>query len=105
MVSLPCHPILCRMPLIIHLIIQTILLYPSGAIWTDEGSNVSRLDPSGAIQIDAKHPTRNRKVAGRLSGKDARRKLRGQIIPCLRGRGGAVRSSAAPVPVGAPGGW
>jgi len=50
--------------LIIHLIIQTILLYPSGAVWTDGPSNVSRLDPSGADQIDAEHPSRNRKVEG-----------------------------------------
>jgi hypothetical protein len=50
--------------LIIHLIIQTILLDLSGAVWTDEASNVSSLDPSGAIQIDAEHPTRNRKVVG-----------------------------------------
>jgi hypothetical protein len=50
--------------LIIHLIIQTILLYPSGAVWTDDASHVSRLDPSGAVQIDAEHPTRNRKVVG-----------------------------------------
>jgi hypothetical protein len=35
--------------LIIPLIIQTILLYPSGAIWTDSASNLSRLDPSGAV--------------------------------------------------------
>jgi hypothetical protein len=42
-------------PLIIRLIIQTILLYPSGAVWTDEPSNVSRLDPSGAVQVDAAH--------------------------------------------------
>jgi hypothetical protein len=46
------------------LIIQTILLYPSGAVWTDEASNVSRLDPSGAVQIDAEHPSRSRKVVG-----------------------------------------
>jgi hypothetical protein len=39
--------------LIIHLIIQTILLYPSGAIWTDGPPNLSRLDPSGAVQVDA----------------------------------------------------
>jgi hypothetical protein len=45
-------------------IIQTILLHPSGAIWTDEAPNVSRLDPSGAIQADAEHPTRNPKVVG-----------------------------------------
>jgi hypothetical protein len=46
------------------MIIQTILLDPTGAVWTDEPSNVSRPDPSGADQIDAKHPTRNRKVEG-----------------------------------------
>jgi hypothetical protein len=46
------------------MIIQTILLYPSGAVWTDDASHVSSLDPSGAIQIDAEHPTRNRKVDG-----------------------------------------
>jgi hypothetical protein len=44
------------------MIIQTIGLDPSGAVWTDEASNVSRPDPSGADQVDAKHPTRNRKV-------------------------------------------
>jgi hypothetical protein len=44
------------------MIIQTILLDPSGAVWTDGASNVSRLDPSGAVQIDAEHPSRNRKV-------------------------------------------
>jgi hypothetical protein len=44
--------------LIIPLIIQTILLDPSGAIWTDGPPDVSRLDPSGAVQIDAEHPTR-----------------------------------------------
>jgi hypothetical protein len=48
--------------LIIRLIIQTILLYPSGAVQIDEARNVSRLDPSGAFQADAEHPTRNRKV-------------------------------------------
>jgi hypothetical protein len=51
-------------PLIIPMIIQTILLYPSGAIWTDTAPNVSRPDPSGALQTDAEHPTRNRKVVG-----------------------------------------
>jgi hypothetical protein len=50
--------------LIIPMIIQTIGLYPSGAVWTDEASNVSRPDPSGALQTDAEHPTRNRKVEG-----------------------------------------
>jgi hypothetical protein len=52
------------MPLIIRLNIQTIRLYPSGAVWADSAPNVSRLDPSGAIQIEAEHPTRNRKVVG-----------------------------------------
>jgi hypothetical protein len=50
--------------LIIHLIIQTISLDPSRAVWTDEASNVSRPDPSGADQADAEHPARNRKVVG-----------------------------------------
>jgi hypothetical protein len=50
--------------LIIPMIIQTILLYPSGAVWTDDPTNVSRLDPSGAVQVDAEHPSRNRKVVG-----------------------------------------
>jgi len=44
------------------MIIQTILLDPTGAVQTDEASNVSRLDPSGAVQVDAEHPARNRKV-------------------------------------------
>ena len=39
------------------MISQTILPNPSGAIWTDEASNGSRLDPSGADQSDAEHPT------------------------------------------------
>jgi hypothetical protein len=51
-------------PLIIHLIIQTIGLDPSGALWTDEAPNVSRPDPTGAIQIDAEHPSGNQKVVG-----------------------------------------
>jgi hypothetical protein len=31
------------------LIIQTIRLYPSGAVWTDGPSNVSRLDPPPSL--------------------------------------------------------
>jgi hypothetical protein len=46
------------------MIIQTILLDPSGAVWTDEVGNVSRLDPTGSVQVDAEHPSRNRKVVG-----------------------------------------
>jgi len=57
-------------PLIIRLIIQTILLYPSRAVSTDGPSNVSRLDPSGADQIDAEHPTRNRKVVGSMKSRE-----------------------------------
>jgi len=44
--------------LIIPVIIQTIGLDPSRAVWTDGACNVSSLDPSGAIQVDAEHPTR-----------------------------------------------
>jgi hypothetical protein len=46
------------------MIIQTILLNPTGAVWTDSASNVSSPDPSEADQIDTEHPTRNRKVVG-----------------------------------------
>jgi hypothetical protein len=46
------------------MIIQTIGQDPSGAVWTDEASNVSRPDPSGAYWVDAEHPSRNRKVVG-----------------------------------------
>jgi hypothetical protein len=35
--------------LIIPMIIQSIRLLPSGAVWTDEAANVSRLDPAGAV--------------------------------------------------------
>jgi hypothetical protein len=37
------------------LIIQTIRRDPSRAVWTDDPSNVSRPDRSGADQIDAEH--------------------------------------------------
>ena len=47
--------------LIIPMIIQTIRLDP---VWTDGAANVSRQDPSGADQIDAEHPSGNRKVVG-----------------------------------------
>jgi hypothetical protein len=66
--------------LIIHLIIQTILLYPSGAVWTDDAAHVSRRNPSGADQIDAKHPTRNRQVEG--SNPSSGSKTAGQDV-CL----------------------
>jgi hypothetical protein len=34
--------------------------------WTDEPPNVSRLDPSGAVQFDADHPAEDRKVGGSI---------------------------------------
>src|SRR5512132_4711166 len=40
---------------------------PSVSVWShlaESASNVNRLDPSGAVQADAEHPTRNRKVVG-----------------------------------------
>jgi hypothetical protein len=46
------------------MILQSTRLDPSGSVWTDEPSNVSSLDPSGADQVDAEHPARNRKVVG-----------------------------------------
>jgi hypothetical protein len=66
------------------MIIQTILLDPSGAVWTDEASNVSRLDPSGATWADAEHPTRNRKVVGSMMSQLAERRgsRLGRRHPC-----------------------
>ena len=52
------------MALIVRLIIQTILLVPSGVVWTDEGPNVSRLDPTRSVQVDAEHPAQSRKIVG-----------------------------------------
>jgi hypothetical protein len=49
---------------IVRLIIQTILLVPSGVVWTDEGPNVSRLDPTRSVQVDAEHPAQSRKIVG-----------------------------------------
>jgi len=49
--------------LIIRLIIRTIRLDRTRSVWTDEASNVSRLDPSGAVQVDAEHPARDRVIA------------------------------------------
>jgi hypothetical protein len=40
---------------IIPLIIQTIRRDPSGSVWFDEASDLSRPDPSGADQIDVEH--------------------------------------------------
>jgi hypothetical protein len=39
----------------IPMIIQTIVLDPSGAVWTDDAPNLSRPDPTGTDQIDAEH--------------------------------------------------
>jgi hypothetical protein len=50
--------------LIIPMIIQTIRLDPSGSVWIDGPPNVSRHDPTSAVQSDAEHLTRNRKVEG-----------------------------------------
>src|SRR4029450_1432887 len=59
--SLPCHPILYRMRLDHP---DDHPDDPSGSVWTDGAANVSRLDPSGAVQVDAEHLARNRRVVG-----------------------------------------
>jgi hypothetical protein len=50
--------------LIIPMIIQTTDLHPSGSDQMDAAANVSRHDPTSAVQFDAKHLARNRKVVG-----------------------------------------
>jgi hypothetical protein len=76
-------------PLVILMIIQTILLHPSGAVWTDGAPNVSRLDPSGAVQSNAEHPARNRKVAVEsappLRGTNATLAAGRSALPCPGG--------------------
>jgi hypothetical protein len=67
-------------PRIIPMVIHTILLDPSGSIWTDEASNVSRPDPSGAVQVDAEHPPRNRRSSVRIRP----RALKLQVRACGR---------------------
>ena len=52
--------------LIIPMIIQMIGLYPLGAVWTDEASNVSRPDRSGADQIDAERQATDLAVGVRI---------------------------------------
>jgi hypothetical protein len=44
--------------LIIRLIIQTIRRDPSRSDQIDDAATVSRLDPSGAVQVDAEHRLR-----------------------------------------------
>jgi hypothetical protein len=68
--------------LIIPMVIQTILLDMSGAVWTDGASNVSTLDPSGAVQVDAEHPTRNRKVVGSNPSSAQQLQIRAPLTFC-----------------------
>jgi hypothetical protein len=82
--------------MVIPMVIQTILLGPSGPDQIDAASNVSRLDPSAAVQSDAEHLARNRKVVGSnpTSGYNCRSEqvtvilslalLASLIIPCAR---------------------
>jgi hypothetical protein len=64
------------------MIIQTILLDPSGAIWSDGPSNVSRPDPSETDQVDAEQPARNRKVVGSNPTSGSKPQVRGYAWHC-----------------------
>jgi hypothetical protein len=57
---------------------------PSVSVWTDEASNVSRLDPSGAVQVDAEHPARNRKVEDEAGRTPRRAGYRSLVVGRLR---------------------
>jgi hypothetical protein len=72
--------------LIIRLILQTIRLDPSGAVWTDGASNVNRLDPAGAVQFDAEHSSRNRKVEGSNSSSGSKPQVGGLSRVVTEGR-------------------
>jgi hypothetical protein len=58
---LPWQPIFCRMCFDHPFDHPDDRSGAAGAVWTDEAPNVSRLDPSCAVQGDADHPSRNRK--------------------------------------------
>ena len=62
--ALPSDSLFVGRHLITPMIIQTILLYSSGTVWAEEAANVSRPDPSRAVQVDAEHPAHHRKVVG-----------------------------------------
>ena len=106
------------------LIIQTILLYPSGAVWTDEPPNASSPDPSGADQIDAEHQATDLAVGGSNPSRRAKRAGQrhcskgireapdsGLIIPCRhaarnrRGTADEPGATRAPVPDGLDARW
>jgi hypothetical protein len=61
------------MALIIRSIIQMIRRVPSGSVWIDEASNLSRADWSGADQIDAEHQAKDLAVGVRPRGMDGDR--------------------------------
>jgi hypothetical protein len=82
------HKIECA--LIIPMIIQTILLYPLRAVWTDTAPNVSRQDPTRTGQSDAEHQARNRKVEG--SNPSSGSNTAGQRTSCLWRVRPAIRS-------------
>jgi hypothetical protein len=63
---LPWHPIIRRMRLD-HPFDHPDDPFVSVGSRLDRQPNVSRLDPSGAVQVDAEHPSRNRKGGGDLS--------------------------------------
>ena len=91
--------------LIIRLIIQTIRLDPSGSVWTDEGPNLSSLDPSGADQIDAEHQSTDLAVEGSNLSRRAQPQRVGEVmsVRAPRGRQGGSRwrplhRASCPVP-------
>jgi hypothetical protein len=61
------------------LIIQAIRRDRSGSVQIDEAPNVSRLDPSGADQIDAEQQAVDLAVGVRIPGGAPRPQLRGGI--------------------------
>jgi hypothetical protein len=77
--------------LIIHLIIQTIRQDPSGSVWIDEASDVSRPDPSGAHQSVVEHQTTDLAVGGsnlsRRASKTAGQRPCDRVTTCYRGCG------------------
>jgi hypothetical protein len=64
------------------MVIQTILLDPSGPIQADVAPNVSRHDPTSTVQSDAEHLARNRGFES-LLGLQNRRSEHMAVLPSL----------------------
>src|SRR5215216_5750519 len=90
---------------LVFLIIQMIRRDRTRSVWIDEAFNVSRLYPSGAVQVDVEHPARNRKVEGSNPPRASKRQVSGLGSLALLGHSRQLAGCSHLVPpqsLGAP---